>query len=530
MLELFEHKIFLLIVIITLGVILGKIKIRGFSFGMAAVMFIGLIFGHFGYRVDGYFTTLGLLLFVFTIGIQAGPGFINSFRKNGKHILSLAVILVFSASFIAWLSSIIFNFDLVVAIGLFAGALGSTPGLAAAIDATGSPDAAIGYGIAYPFGVIGFSILVKVFPKIFKINHQQEEDSYIKAIEGEYPSIIQRNIEVTNPTYLNTPLAELSIPTNYGVTVMGIYRNKKLFVANADSVFKEGDIVKVSGNQESVDNFKNQFGGYVNLKSQTTEAYSVNWFLVTNKSIVNKFYREIDLPFNYSASVSKIKRSGFEIIPNHNSIFRFGDRIQVVAPREKMDEISQLLGNDNSRLSNINLIPIFLGLCIGFILGAIKVPLSGDTTFSLGSTGGVLIAGLVLSALGKTGPVIWSLSGPSNNLLRELGLAIFLAGIGTKTGVSFVETFMGNGLTLFLIGVVITIVPAAITVFVGHKFFKMNFLTLMGATTGILTNSAGIGLLNDSTKTNACSIAYAMVFPFALILIIVFSQLLALLV
>ncbi|MBN1112907.1 MAG: hypothetical protein JXA53_08335 [Bacteroidales bacterium] len=130
--------------------------------------------------------------------------------------------------------------------------------------------------------------------------------------------------------------------------------------------------------------------------------------------------------------------------------------------------------------------------------------------------------------MGKTGPVIWSLSGSSNTLLRELGLAIFLAGIGTKTGVSFVEMFIGNGLTLFLIGVFITIVPAAITVFVGHKLFKMNFLTLMGATTGILTNSAGIGLLNDSTKTNACSIAYAMVFPFALILIIVFSQLLAL--
>jgi putative transport protein len=527
MAELLNQKVFLILLIITIGVAIGRIKIAGFNLGIAAIMFVGLVFGHFGYRVDGDFTNLGLLLFVFTIGLQSGPGFINSFRKNGKRLLSLAVVLVFSASFIAWISSWLFNFDIVVAIGLYAGAMGSTPGLAAGLEATGSPDVAIGYGIAYPFGVIGFSFLIKLFPKIFKINLKKSEKEYLEEIEKQYPTIVSRLICVNNEFYLDRPLSELNLQVDFECTVTGVFHNKKFRMPGKDTVIRRNDMVKVSGTKEHIDKLVDEVGEFVAKKKSEPDNYVVKWVLVTNKMVTNKFYREIDLPYNYSATVSKIKRSGIEISPNHNSIFRFGDKLQIVAPKKRIKEISQLLGNDNKMLSAINIIPIFLGITLGYLLGTIKIPMFGGMNFSLGITGGAIIAGLVLSAIGKTGPVVWSMSGSSNQLLREVGLAIFLAGIGTKTGVSFVQTLQNNGATLFLIGAVITIVPAIITMFVGHKIFKMNFLTLIGATTGILTNSAGMGLLNGFTKTNACSIAYAMVFPFAMILIIIFSQLLA---
>ena len=515
-----------LILIVAAGIILGKIKLFGFSLDVAGVLFIALILGHFGYFVPNDFLQLGLLLFVFTIGIQAGPGFFDAFRKQGRQLVLVSFIIMSSTAIVAFFINHFLSIDPNLAVGLFVGALTNTPGLAAIIDMSDSPLAPIGYGVAYPIGIIGVILLLNLLPKILRVDLKKEEKNYIKSVKEDFPDVVGRTFKIDNPNIHAKTLAEIELRKITGCIATRVFHKDNAFTPSADSQIYKEDLIRLVGTEENLKKAVFLFGAPVKENIPLSKEYDIRWILVTNKKVVNKHYREISLPSYYNARVAKIKRSGIEITPSANSCFRFGDRVLVAGEKNNLTKVSRLLGNDDKKLSETDLLPVFLGILGGILLGMINIPFFGLFTINLGNTGGALLAGLVLSKIGKTGPVIWSLSGSANQLIKQLGLLLFLATIGTQAGAELIGTIQQYGFKLIGVAVILMIIPILSGVIVGHYIFKINFLTLMGIITGTMTSTPGLGVIQAKSSSNAAPVAYAGVYPIALVLVIIFSQLL----
>lgn len=517
-----------LFIIITLGIIIGKIKIKGFSFDISAVIFVALLLGHLGFVVPHIFLNFGILLFIFMVGIQAGPGFFSAFKAYGRQLILTTTILIITAAGISYLLIKIFNIDLNLGIGLYTGALTSTPGLAAAIEATNSPAAPVGYGIAYTFGVVGVILLMNFLPKIFKIDMKKEEDLFNESLKKDYPTIKGETLIVENENIFGKSLKELSINSMTGARISRIKHGDFTKTPNSETVLNKGDIVRIVGTEEAISKAQLLIGETTDKDISLASGYEIDWILVTNKDVVNKNYQEIALSEIYDATVLKIKRSGIEISPRPTSTFRFGDRLQVASDKTNMNKVKKLLGNDNKKLSSTDFLPIVLGILLGILLGNFAFPVAG-IEFKLGITGGTLAVGIILSRMGKTGPIIWSMSGSANHLLRELGLLLFLATIGTEAGLHLAETINEQGVILLFIGMLVTIIPVFVGAFFGKYVFKMNFLSLLGVITGAMTSTPGLAVVNSKSDTNAAPIAYAAVYPVALVLVIITTQIMAVL-
>ncbi len=517
---------FALFLIIALGLILGQAKYKGFSLDSSAVIFVALLMGHWGFLVPEVFQKLGLLLFIFTIGIQAGPGFFEVFKQYGHRLLVLALVLIASAALLTWGAMYFMNLPADLAIGVFNGALTSTPGLAAAFEATGSAVTAVGYGVAYPVGVIGVILFVNLFPNLLGIKIKAEEKRYKDQLLDDHPEIINRIVRVSNQNIVGKTLKELDLRGMTGAVVSRVKHDGVTFAPTAGSRLFMGDLLKVVGNEEAIHKVELLVGELVEEDLSFDERYEVSWMLVTNKAVVNKSIRELNLTA-MNATITRIRRSGIDLTPHPHSRLRFGDKLLISGSSQEMIQVQKLLGNDARRLSETNFLPIAIGIVLGIAVGAISLPVFGWFNFSLGLTGGVLAVALILSNLGKTGPILWSMSGSGNQLLRRLGLLMFMAAVGTSAGAEMAEVLSDNGLTLIAIGAVITILPMLLAALIGHWFFKMNMLSLLGTLTGAMTSTPGLAAIDSKTESDAPSVAYAAVYPLALVLMILFSQLLS---
>lgn len=526
---LIQSSYFSLFIIISLGLLIGRIKLGTFSLDFSAVIFVALIFGHFGVKVDEVVQQIGILLFIFTIGIQAGPGFFRSFKQNGRNFILLAVIIVTSGASIIAASILLFGIDKSLMIGIFNGALTSTPGLAAAVETTHSPLASIGYGIAYPFGVVGVVLFVTLIPKLFHVDLSKEEQKYKDKLLEDYPQIVTRDFIVERNDVIGKPFHELKHEkTTIHCITTKILRNNTVFIPHTDTLLHYNDIIRVVGPAADMDKVAALVGGYTNQIFPETTGHDAQWIFVTNKSVINKRIGSLNLFSNFNASIVLLKRSGIDIAPDEQTQLRFGDRIMIAADKQAFSSIISLFGNDSKRLSETDFLPITLGIIIGIILGSISIPL-GFFNFKLGLTGGVLTAALVLSGIGKTGPIIWSMSSNANLLIREFGLLLFLSAVGCEAGAHLVETLSNYGIILFLIGITATIIPMIVGWWIGSKFLKIDILSLLGLITGGMTSTPGLGAASKHTESNIPQIAYATVYPFALVLMIILSKLLNLL-
>ncbi|BDD09675.1 putative transporter [Fulvitalea axinellae] len=524
--SLMRTDYFAIFVIIAIGILVGKIEVKGIGLDSSAVIFVALAFGHFGYSVPPLFKTLGLILFIMTIGVQAGPGFFESFRSQGAKLVLVAGVIVVSGSIVAgglaWFAGV----DLKYAVGLLTGALTSTPGLAAAIEATnGSPEASIGYGIAYPFGVIGVILFVRLVPKVFKIDLKKEEEAFKKESRANYPSLKARNFKIDNDNIHGLSLSKLAVRAMTGANVSRVLKKGKTVVPTGDTILEKDDLIRVVGTKESLKKVELLVGESVDQEIPTSELMIVDWILVTNKRVVNKSIGSLNLQENYNATVTRIRRSGIDITPTGDAQIRFGDKLMVVSGTYNRDAVMNLFGNEQKKLSEADFLPIAAILVLGVILGKIAFPLFGSE-FKLGLTGGVLLVSLMLSRVGKTGPIIWNVSGPANAMLRQLGLLFFLAAVGTSAGKSLVATIQSQGLTLFLVGFATTLMPMILSVIVGRIFLKVNLLSLLGTITGGMTSTPGLSAVDSMTDSNAPSIAYATVYPFAMVILIVCAKIL----
>ena len=525
--DLLSNSYFSLFLIIALGFILGKIKIRGISLDVSAVIFVALAFGHFGITVPEDFQNIGLVLFIFTVAIQAGPGFIQSFRKSGMPLALLAAVLIFSAFLLTFILTKVWEFDQVLGVGLFTGALTSTPGLAVIVEQSESPLASIGYGIAYPVGVLGVILFIRSFPAIFKADLSREEQEIRDQASAEYPEILSKHFIVKNSNIIGKSFRELQIRNMTGASISRVFREENAFTPTSETVLEEGNIIRAVGTHKALKKVQLLIGPETKKEIPLGSNFIVQSVLLTNKKVINKSVGQLNLLSAYGATITRIRRSGIDIAPSSETILHFGDKLLVACDRDHISDVIKLLGNKDKKLSDTDFFPIAAGIVLGVLAGKLSISFSDNLTLSLGLTGGVLFAGLILSNIGKTGPVIWTMSGAANQLLRQLGLLFFLAAVGTRAGSQLMDTLSEYGFKLFIAGAIITIVPMIITALVARYILKMNMFIFLGGLAGGMTSTPGLAAVDSMTDSNSSHLAYATIYPIALVLIIVTIQIIS---
>ena len=528
--DLLQSSYFSVFLIVALGFMLGRIKIKGLSLDVSAVIFIALAFGHWGVSIPKELGNFGLVLFIFTIGIQAGPGFFDSFRTKGKTLILITVLIIASACLTAIGLKYAFGIDTPSVVGLVAGALTSTPGLAVAIDSTQSPLASIAYGIAYPFGVIGVILFVKLLPKLLRVDLDEEAKRLEKERRGQFPELSTCIFHVTNETICGKTLAQLNIRAITGAVVSRLKIGDEIVIPTASVVVNKGDVIQAVGSEESLNNLGIMLGKREEGELPLINTQVIESLLLTKKDMINKQLGDLNLQKNFGCTVTRIRRSGIDLSPSPELALKFGDKLMVVGEQDGVQAVGRLLGNDEKRLSDTDFFPIAMGIVLGVLFGKLNISFGDGMSFSPGLTGGVLMMALFLSAVGKTGPILWSMSGHANQLLRQLGLLLFLAEVGTSAGKNLVSTFQESGFLLFGVGALITIVPMLVAAIVGLLVFKISMLDLLGTITGGMTSTPGLAAADSMTDSNIPGVAYATVYPIAMVFLILFIQFIALVV
>ena len=528
--DLLNSSYFALFLIVALGFMLGRIKIKGLSLDVSAVIFIALLFGHFGVVIPKELGNFGLVLFIFTIGIQAGPGFFDSFRSKGKTLILITLLIVGSAALTAVGLKYAFGIDTPSIVGLVAGALTSTPGLAVAIDSTQSPLASIAYGIAYPFGVIGVILFVKLLPRILHVDLAQEARKLEKERRGEYPELSTCIFRVTNPVIFGRSLAQINARAMTGAVISRLKHDGQISIPTAQTVLHEGDYLQAVGSEEALNQLATLVGVREEGELPLQDTHEIVSLLLTNKDMINKQLGDLNLMRTFSCTVTRVRRSGIDLSPSPELALKFGDKLMVVGEKEGLKSLGRLLGNNAKKLSDTDFFPIAMGIVLGVLFGQLNISFPGGLSFSPGLTGGILIVALVLSAIGKTGPILWTMSGPANQLLRQLGLLLFLAEVGTSAGKTLVATFQESGWLMFGVGAAITLVPMLVAVIVGRLCFKISMLDLLGTITGGMTSTPGLAAADSMTDSNIPGVAYATVYPIAMVFLILAIQFMATLV
>lgn len=525
--DLLQSSYFSLFLIVALGFMLGRIKIKGLSLDVSAVIFIALLFGHFGVFIPKELGNFGLVLFIFTIGIQAGPGFFDSFRSKGKTLIIITLLIISSASLTGVGLKYLFDIDTPSVVGLIAGALTSTPGLAVAIDSTNSPLASIAYGIAYPFGVIGVILFVKLLPKVIRVDLEQEARRLESERRGQFPMLQTCVFKVTNPTVFGRTFADVNIRMMTGAVVSRVKQGDRIMLPTASTVLHDGDYIQAVGSDEALSHVAMLVGDRQSGELPLIGSQGIESILVTKKDMINKQLGDLNLQKNFGCTVTRVRRSGIDLSPSPELSLKFGDKLMVVGEREGLNSMARLFGNNAKHLSDTDFFPIAMGIVLGVLFGKLTISFPGGVSFSPGLTGGVLMIALFLSALGKTGPIMWTMSGPANQLLRQLGLLLFLAEVGTSAGHTLVATFQESGLLMFGVGAAITLVPMFVAVIVGRLFFKVSLLDLLGTITGGMTSTPGLAAADSMVDSNIPSVAYATVYPIAMVFLILFIQIIS---
>jgi putative transport protein len=537
----------LLFAVVGLGYLLGTIKIAGFSLGPAAVLFTGIFFGALDprLRIPDLLYILGLVLFVYTIGVQSGPSFFASFgpRALKANLLSISMILL--AAVMSYAAFALFHLDGLSAVGMFCGALTNTPALAASIDAvrnligasadgsTLSPAASapvIGYGVSYPFGVVGvllgFYFVSKMWPS------QKPPAGVIESTEGEGSGreapIIVRTFQVVNRGVIGRSVADLlSHDENKGFVLSRLRHDGVTSLVYADTVLQEGDLVVAVGAQPAMDRARLLFGRESphEIHNENKE-FDFRRIEVSDKRVVGKTVGELNLQEMLDATITRIRRGDVDLVPSSDTVLERGDRVRVLTWAGNIDRLRRFFGDSVRSSSETDFLSLSIGLVLGVLIGMIPLPLPGGSKFTLGFAGGPLIVGLILGYRNRTGPIVWGMPFGVNVTLRQIGLVLFLAGVGTKAGTGFLHTVENGGWALMAAGAVITASVTAATLVLCAKVLKLSIPAAMGLMSGIQTQPACLAYANEHATTNAPDVWYASVYPVSMISKIVLAQLL----
>lgn len=544
--ETVAHTILIYSFVIASGVFLGKLKLFGVSLGITFVLFVGLIMGHFGltanHEVIDFIRDFGLILFVFSIGLQVGPGFFASFKRGGLSLNLLAMSIVFLGGATALVIHYISGASIPVLTGIMSGAVTNTPGLGAAqqalIQVSGGltaeevPDIGMGYAVAYPFGVVGIILTMIVIRKLLRIDANRELELFNQDQNPAEALPEKLSILVTNPRFHGKTIYEVTHEVSHEIVISRILHKGELMAATSGTIVHDGDIILVVTQKGFVQDIVREIGApsQMDLTSKPGNLISRR-IIVTNREVVGKMLGSLKLRSRYHINITRVHRSGIELVASPHLRLRMGDKLTVVGDDKSLESVTCELGNSVKRLNEPNLIPIFIGILAGVVIGSIPVSFPGLVhPVKLGLAGGPLIVAILLSRYGYRFSLVSYTTISANLMLREIGIVLFLASVGIKSGENFIPILIsGNGLIWMGYGALITLVPLVIVGFSSRIFLKKNYFEICGLLSGSMTDPPALAYANSISQSEAPAVAYATVYPLVMFLRIFLAQLLILL-
>ena len=537
---LLDNPLLLLFIVAAIGYPLGQIKIRGSSLGVATVLFVGLAIGslHPDLKLPEIVYLLGLVIFVYTIGLSSGPGFFASFRRKGLRDNLLVAGVLILAAILTLIVANLLGLTPALTVGLYAGSFTNTPALASVLDNLKShvagaeleqmlAEPVVGYSIAYPMGVVGMILTIYLMQRFWQVDYAAEAQN-LHELGVTNVRLQNRTICVTRPEATHESIHHLLKKHGWDVIFGRLKRADQLLLANGQTRLTIGDLVSVIGAPEDLERVTTYVGEVSDERIELDRTkLDLRRIFVSNPKVAGHRLRDLNLPQQFGAIVTRVRRGDVEFLPHGDTVLELGDRIRILTSPERMGTISAFLGDSYRTLSEIDILTFSLGLAMGMLLGLVPIPLSGGVVIKLGLAGGPLLVAMILSTLGRTGPLVWSLPYSANLTLRQIGLILFLAGVGTRSGYAFVTTLsQGSGISLFLAGAGLTVVTALTTLWAGYRLFKIPLSLLIGMLAGLQTQPAVLGFALEQTGNDLPNIGYATVYPVATITKIIVIQLL----
>lgn len=541
------HSILLLSFVIAAGIQLGKIKVFGVSLGITLVLFVGIILGHFGFTINHnvihFFKEFGLILFVYSVGMQVGPGFFSSFKQGGITLNMLACGIVFLGVLTAVILHYATGIPMPKMVGILSGAVTNTPGLGAAqqafSDMHGVSDntIALGYAVAYPLGVIGIILSIILIKYIFRVSFDKENEQLNSEDSSHTNEAKPISLIVKNPAIFNKTVAELSnLLEHRDFVISRVWRdsNKQIEIASANTVLQENDKVFVITTETDAETIKTFIGEEIDMERKQwirMESQFINRrILITKPELNGKRLGQLKLRKLYGINITRINRAGVDLVAKPGLTLQVGDRVNVVGTETAVSNVEKVLGNSMKRLNEPNLITIFVGIALGIVLGSIPISFPGiPQPVKLGLAGGPLVVAILISRFGYHYKLITYTTQSANLMLREIGITLFLACVGISAGDGFVDTIVNNGGFAWIgYGFIITFVPLMIIGCIGRYFCKVNYFTLMGLIAGSTTDPPALAYSNATAGNDAPSVGYATVYPLTMFLRVLTAQLLIL--
>ncbi len=547
------HSIMLLAFVIGTGLYLGRFKFKGISLGSTWILFMGILMGHLGLRTDPsvlhFVKEFGLILFVFSIGLQVGPGFFHSFKSGGVKMNLLAAMNILLAVLVTWAISAFSGEDLKTMVGVMSGAVTNTPGLGAAqqtfvdVVTSGGGDAAAAsadsaalasaYAVAYPMGVIGVILVILLGKALFKIEPRKELEA-LEAAESTESQARRMHVAVENPAIFGQKLGMVLHDFGGGFVVSRIMKGEDIQFPTADTILAEGDKLLVVTSQQEVDRVRILFGEEVPMHREDwvekDHHLVTRRIVVTKPSLTGQKLKDLHFRDAFGVSVTRVIRAGVELVAGPNLYVQMGDGLICVGTQENIEHLAQKVGNSNDALNKPNLVPIFLGIVVGIVFGSIPIRFPGiPQAIKLGLAGGPLIIAILLGYFGPRYKITTYTTASANLMIREIGISLFLAAVGLGAGADFWSSIVGGGYWWILYGALITLVPLCITFVVARALCHLNFYQICGLISGSCTNPPVLAFAQGMYGSDYTSVNYATVYPLSMFLRVLVAQVLILL-
>lgn len=539
------HTVLVLAVVIAIGVALSRIKVAGISIGTTWILFVGIAVSHFGMTIDAdtlhFIKEFGLILFVFSIGLQVGPGFFSSFKQGGLRMVACAATVVALGGVVTYLIHIITGTPMTTMVGVMSGAITNTPGLGAAqqayIDSTGinDPTIALGYAVAYPLGVVGVILSLVALRFLTRVDFA-EENKALEAMRAEQTNVVRLSVEFTNGALEGHTIAHMRELVNRQFVISRIMQpDGTISIADGNSLLKMGERLRVICSPEDSEAVVAFLGQQIEMSKEEWGATPdsqhslVSRRIVITKSEINgKKFSDLRLRTKYGINITRVNRAGIDLIPYQGMELQMGDRVMVVGDERAIDQVAEVLGNSTKKLREPQLLTIFFGIALGVVLGSMPL-MHIPQPVKLGLAGGPLIVAILIGRFGPHFHLVTYTTMSANLMLREVGLAMFLAGVGIGAGDGFVEAIVNGGYLWIGYGVIITMLPLLVVGLVARLKMKMNYYTLIGMLSGSSTNPSALGYANTLAGNDMPSLSYATVYPVVMFLRVLVAQLLIML-
>ena len=539
----------ILALVAVVGLFIGNVKFRGIGLGIGGVLFGGIIVGHFVSQAGMTLSSdmlhviqeFGLILFVYTIGIQVGPGFFASLRVSGLRLNLFAVLIVIIGGLVTAILHKLFDIPLPVVLGIFSGAVTNTPALGAGqqiLRDLGTPmemvdQMGMSYAMAYPFGICGILFTMWMLRVIFRVNVETEAQQHESSRTNGGALIKTINIRVENPNLHDLAIKDVPILNGDKIICSRLKREETLKVPSPDTIIQLGDLLHLVGQPADLHNAQLVIGQEVDTSLSTKGTdLRVERVVVTNENVLGKRIRDLHFKERYDVVISRLNRAGVELVASGDISLQFGDIFNLVGRPSAIDAVANVLGNAQQKLQQVQMLPVFIGIGLGVLLGSIPVFVPGfPAALKLGLAGGPLIMALILGRIGSIGKLYWFMPPSANLALRELGIVLFLSVVGLKSGGDFIHTLVdGEGLSWIGYGALITAVPLITVGILARMLAKMNYLTMCGMLAGSMTDPPALAFANNLHPTSgAAALSYATVYPLVMFLRIITPQLLAVL-